>query len=339
MKQFLICLSLLIITSITSAKKLYKYQDEQGIWHYSDQPPKTAQEVVVRQLKVAQKKRVWLEKSGEDRHPEFYVRNGYFGPVEVEVIVQEQVNVYTKPKLPQRFVVQPGVSDKLFEVGGTDPYKAWNYTLKYRYVVGSSLAEHDISSIYIPPVAQGKDYLISQAFDGEFSHKDQQNQYAVDIVMPIGTPVHAARSGTVMEVNNDFFKGGIDNNAYRSRANSIRILHNDGSMGVYAHLALETAEVYPGLHVQAGQLIAYSGNTGFTTGPHLHFVVQVNQNMRLVSVPFKFINERGNLQVPVTGMWLSRLHTRNQTGSNKQSKLNSRLTSSKHNDSFPMSRN
>jgi murein DD-endopeptidase MepM/ murein hydrolase activator NlpD len=64
-------------------------------------------------------------------------------------------------------------------------------------------------------------------------------------------------------------------------SNSIRILHDDGSMAVYAHLQVGRAQVYVGMRVQAGQLIAYSGNTGFSSGPHLHFAVQVNQGMNL----------------------------------------------------------
>ena len=121
--------------------------------------------------------------------------------------------------------------------------------------------------------------------------------------MPINTPVHASRSGVVMEVNNDYYNSGTEQ-TYKSRANSIRILHNDGSMAVYAHLVLERAQVYPGLTVSAGQLIGYSGNTGFSSGPHLHFAVQVNKGMELVSVPFKFMGADEIANEPEIGAWL-----------------------------------
>ena len=121
--------------------------------------------------------------------------------------------------------------------------------------------------------------------------------------MPVDTPIHAARSGVVMEVNNDYYKNGTKK-AYKSRANSIRILHDDGSMAIYAHLALEKAQVYPGLKVSTGQLIGYSGNTGFSTGPHLHFAVQLNKGMELVSIPFNFIGTDGFANEPVEGNWL-----------------------------------
>jgi murein DD-endopeptidase MepM/ murein hydrolase activator NlpD len=52
----------------------------------------------------------------------------------------------------------------------------------------------------------------------------------------------------------------------------------------------DRAQVYPGLKVAAGQLIGYSGNTGLTSGPHLHFAIQINKGMTLVSVTFAFLN-------------------------------------------------
>ena len=121
--------------------------------------------------------------------------------------------------------------------------------------------------------------------------------------MPVNTPIYAARTGIVVEVNNDFFNGGTKQ-AYKTRANSIRILHEDGSMAVYAHLALERAQVYPGLNVSAGQLIGYSGNTGFSSGPHLHFAVQLNQGMELVSIPFQFTTATGSIDKPIAGSFL-----------------------------------
>lgn len=290
-----------------AAKKLYKYQDGQGVWHYTDKPPKTEQPVTVRQLKVASKQQVWLLQSGEERKPQFYIRNDYPGPVEVEVIFSEQENARSTPELPQRFVIEPGQSQTLFEVGGIDQSLSWHYTLKYRYTIGSPLAQYAAGESYLPPIAPNASFQISQAFGGSFSHTDEQNKYAVDIAMPIDTPVYAARAGMVVEVENDFFKGGT-NKAYGAKANSIRILHDDGSMAIYAHLELEKAQVYPGLKVIAGQLIGYSGNTGFSSGPHLHFAVQINKGMALVSTPFKFTTWDGLAEEPIMGAWLKGLN-------------------------------
>jgi len=111
---------------------------------------------------------------------------------------------------------------------------------------------------------------------------------AVDIVMPIGTPVLAARNVTVMDVEEDFNAGGTNKEKYVERANRVVILHDDGTMGVNAHIDLASVTVRPGLQVRAGRQIARSGNTGFSSGPHLHYVVQQNIGMEIISVPFRF---------------------------------------------------
>jgi murein DD-endopeptidase MepM/ murein hydrolase activator NlpD len=74
-------------------------------------------------------------------------------------------------------------------------------------------------------------------------------------------------------------------------------------MAVYAHLKLESVRVTVGQSVNAGQQIAESGNTGFSTGPHLHFVIQRNTGMRVVSVPFKLRHAEGAAE-PVEGQLL-----------------------------------
>ena len=302
-----LCLCLLSIPG--EAKKLYKYQDEKGGWHYTDKAPTAAQsreiKLEVRQLKVATKQLVSLNQVGEKRQPEFVIRNDYFGPIEVEVVFSEQDNVQATPALPRKFVVQPGVSKPLLGLGAIDEFQGWRYALSYRYSLGEPTARHNTQTIYIPPFASYRKFQISQAFNGPFSHTDEQNKYAVDLSMSEGSEVHAARAGVVMSLENDYFKGGIDKQVYKERANSIRILHDDGSMAVYAHLQADRAQVYAGMRVKAGQLIAYSGNTGFSSGPHLHFAVQVNQGMSLVSVPFKFSDSLGKLSQPKAGQWLS----------------------------------
>ncbi len=303
MKVLIIFLILGFASHPSQAKKLYKYKDEQGLWHFSDNKPQTKQPVEIRQLKAAHKRFIWLQKTGNKRAPEYFVINNYRAPVEIEVTLRQAKNVVSNPVLPKRFIIQPGQSDTLFQITGINKYKSWEYSLEYRYILGSPLAApEDVA--YLPPFEKNASFAISQAFDGKFSHTDKQNKYAVDLVMPINTPIHAARGGIVIEVNNDFFQSGTKQ-AYKARANSIRILHEDGTMAVYAHLALERSQVYVGLKVYAGQFIGYSGNTGFSTGPHLHFAVQLNKGMELVSIPFKFEGVDGSIKKPFAGSYLA----------------------------------
>lgn len=304
----LLLLLLLLVATDGNAKKLYQYQDEQGVAHFTDQLPDTPQIVKVRQLKPAPKQRVRLEQTGEKGSPDFYIVNDYPGPIEVEVDWGDHENVVIKPDLPHRFVVGPGKSGILFRARGSPGAQSWRLGLKYPYMIGAPMPDYVSHALYLPPIAAGSRYRITQAFDGEFTHNDGQNRYAVDIMMPIDTPIYAARGGVVFDVDDDYFSHGSEQ-SYATKGNSIRILHDDGSMAVYAHLALEKAQVQTGQKVAAGQRIAYSGNTGMTTGPHLHFAVQVNKGMELVSVPFKFTDAEGRPAEPRLGMWLSGIGT------------------------------
>lgn len=298
-----IFLSLCSFQSI--GKKLYKFQDKQGHWTFTDKPPITEQKVAIEQLDVKNKQRIWLLQSGDKQQPTYYIRNDYAGPVEVEIIFSIVENAYSTPQLPHRFIVQSGQSSNLFQINSINKTKPWRVGFKYSYTIGAPLAEYISTRSYLPPIALGSSFHISQAFGGTFSHTEEYNKYAVDITMPVGTPIHAARAGIVMAVDNDFYKNGIDKK-YLSKANSITILHDDGSMAVYGHLELEKAQVHAGIKVKAGQLIAYSGNTGFSSGPHLHFAIQINKGMKSVSLPFKFINRNGQEEEPVVGGFVSR---------------------------------
>jgi len=101
-----------------------------------------------------------------------------------------------------------------------------------------------------------------------------------------------------MDVEEDFNRAGNDLKEDGDKANHVRILHDDGTMALYAHLDLASVSVGRGARVAAGQAIARSGNTGFSTGPHLHFVIQQNVGMDIRSVPFRFRLAGGGSDVP-----------------------------------------
>lgn len=305
MSRGLILGLLLLLSDSSWAKKLYKYQDQQGIWHFSDRPPVHETQVEVRQLVPATRQFVKLEQTGDKTQPEFLLTNLYAAPIEILVDWASHENVLSTPVLPLRRVIDAGKKLNLFQVSSVTPGLTSSFTLQYQYMIGRPLTDYVSVHPYVPPIANGSRFQITQGFNGQFSHIDAQNRYAVDIMMPEDTPVYAARAGVVVEVNDDFYRSGTEQ-AYANKANSIRILHDDDSMAVYAHLALEKAQVSVGDSVKAGQLIAYSGNTGYTTGPHLHFAVQINRGMELVSVPFQFVDGANRLQQPEVGLWIWR---------------------------------
>ncbi|NND06373.1 MAG: M23 family metallopeptidase [Saprospiraceae bacterium] len=148
--------------------------------------------------------------------------------------------------------------------------KSWKFNYAFASFPGDvSTAHHDDSHIYQLPYATDQIFWISQGYQGVLSH---QGENALDFDMPIGTPVHAARGGVVVDLVEHHDRSCSDESCNQFN-NFLHILHDDGSFAAYAHLQKDGILVDLGEVVAAGDLIAYSGNTGWTTGPHLHFVV------------------------------------------------------------------
>ena len=284
-------------------KKLYKYQDANGAWSFTDRPPATGVPVEISQLAVRDlPAKISIRNRGTPETPVLAAINDYYGPVEVEISAEALKNMRAEPPLPMRAVVP--ARTELTAVTLKPIGMRWSYGYQVRAVLGDPAATHRPEQPYAPPFTPGQRFRISQAFDGGFSHQHPQSRYAVDINLPLGTPVRAARAGTIMEVAGDFFDGGTDPK-YQSRANAVRVLHDDGTMAVYAHLHPDSIQVAPGQRVKRGTWLANSGNTGFSTGPHLHFAIQRNTGMELVSIPFEFAGSNGEGITPVAGMLLT----------------------------------
>ncbi len=288
------------------AEKLYRYRGPAGTLTFTDRPPAGNVSYAVEQVRVGQAPpRVTVENRGSRSQPLLYAVNEYRGPVELELVLEESENLASDPPLPLRVVLPAGGETRLAAFRPLRPDRSWSYRYRYRYTVGDPAAGHAPPGPYRMPFASGSSFRVSQGFQGAYSHNRPHSEFAVDISMPEGTPVMAARGGVVMDMANDYFSGGADLDAFGDRANYIRLLHDDGTMAVYAHLQLESAQVGVGSRVAAGQLLAYSGNTGFSSGPHLHFVIERNRGLETVSVPFLFAGPDGRGMTPEQGLVLS----------------------------------
>jgi len=293
-----------VMTLSASAGDMYKWKDDDGIWHFSSTPPKTSEQFDTVALPADPTPMISLRKLGTEREPEYSFINNIWGPIEVELKLEEAENVFSEPPLPARLVV-PGQSERrLLKIRANNPGEGFSYRMSYHFMIGPPLDQLPAEVDYHPPFPLGMEFPISQGFDNDHTHSEPPNQYAVDIVMPIGTPILAARAGRVM-IMEDKFHGAAQEKRYLDRANQIRILHDDGTMAVYAHLQPKSIRVRKGAKVALGQWIANSGNTGYSSGPHLHFVVQLNAGMSLESLPFRFIAPGDETMTPGQRMMIS----------------------------------
>ncbi|MER5687189.1 M23 family metallopeptidase [Streptomyces sp. NPDC002205] len=127
-------------------------------------------------------------------------------------------------------------------------------------------------------------YTLSASFgnDGSrWAHKHSGQDFAV----PIGTRVEAAHSGVVVKAGPN---GGGDGPAY---GNAIVIKHSNGMYSQYAHLSQINVRI--GQAVQTGEKIALSGNTGNSSGPHLHFEIRHTANYGSAVNPVMFLHKEG----------------------------------------------
>ncbi len=300
----MLCLLICSVAVTAFGGDMYKWQDKDGIWHFSSTPPETNQEFATLEVPVSQKSMVSMRKLGTEREPEYSFFNNTWGPVELAIYLPVAKNVLTEPPLPATFVLAAQSEQRLLRIIAQDPQKGFTYKMSYRTMIGKPLVKLPDRFDYYPPFPLGQQFMISQGFDNDQTHNAPPNQYAVDIVMPIGTPVLAARAGKVIDMEDDFHGAG-QKDRFMARSNQVRILHSDGTMAVYAHLQPNSLRIRQGAMVRTGQWLANSGNTGYSSGPHLHFVIQLNAGMTLESMPFRFYAPNGNTTTPGKQMMIT----------------------------------
>jgi murein DD-endopeptidase MepM/ murein hydrolase activator NlpD len=173
----------------------------------------------------------------------------------------------------------------------------------------AAVPSHQPAGSYDPPLPGSRVYKLPFALGVTFTMCQGHNQgshtengeYAWDFCMPIGTPVLASRGGTVKFVQQQFTDHGVGP-AFADKNNYVVIDHGDGTSALYMHVMHNGVTVKVGQQVNTGDLIAYSGNTGWSAGPHTHFMVMKSSayDYYAPSMPVAFVDVAGD-GVPTDG--------------------------------------
>ena len=189
---------------------------------------------------------------------------------DLTIAVRPQVENVTGENGPQNLRLVRPETRRAFSFA-VPAKKGWKVGWDYDYHPGTEPAAHDDSVVYRLPYESGSAYEVIQGYDGGFTHKNAL-RFAIDWLMPEGTPILAARGGVVAGFWDQSDRGGPDL-ALRGQENFIWIEHDDGTVAHYVHLQKGGVLVDVGQRVEAGDRIALSGNSGYSTRPHLHFHV------------------------------------------------------------------
>lgn len=237
------------------------------------------------------------------------VRNRYMVPVMIHWTMRAFENVEPMSAVEGSALLpaapQPGGAGPLIVLAALqqlDPAQRYRRELYFHARFGDPDARPE-PYVYGLPYPRGRSFSVLQGFHGAFSHRGS-NEYAVDFNCPVATPVVAARPGVVIATHASAQGSGTTPEFLDDkRANFVIVRHADGTLGEYMHLAPSGVEVSPGQTVARGQELALSGNTGFSSTPHLHFQVMTSSDDGLAkrSFPFELAVDASRVMAPALG--------------------------------------
>lgn len=230
------------------------------------------------------------------------VYNAYGCEITASFDWKQLSQVRPEGELPQMVVISGGEALSVCKLQKTGPNPV--YSTDWTWVWGSALAQHQTGVVYQLPFEPGKSFSVAQGPGGTFTHTGE-SYHAVDFDMPVGTPITAARAGLVVDVEGDFRASGLNREA---GGNYILIQHEDDTVAEYFHLKTDGVKVEPGLWVEAGDFLGYSGNTGCSNGPHLHLMVfRAVDGRKRESLPMRFrvAGDRAAIELETGGRYVA----------------------------------
>jgi murein DD-endopeptidase MepM/ murein hydrolase activator NlpD len=284
------------------AQTAYRYRDANGQWVFTDSTASAAGPAgnLITLPREPEPLHVSVDRADTATTTQLVATNHCLCVITLRVSITQSDFADLPVGASYRATLPPGAQQMLAQAHRT-PNTKTDLEFSWKGALGPPGALHRPPRPYRVPFAVGSTFTVSQAYPTRATHVTAESQYAVDFALPDDTPVYAAREGTVINVRHDSFRGA-PLPSLLDQANVIEILHDDGTIAVYAHLHWDSIRVHIGEHVARGEYIANSGNTGFTTGPHLHFAVLRNDGTADVSVPVQFAGIDGAPMTPVTAV-------------------------------------
>jgi len=168
--------------------------------------------------------------------------------------------------------LEPGARETIMLAVPENPQEPMSFKYQTKWVFGRGHQRGEHIGVYRPPFQADLTFETLNSAGEE--HRGARLQHAVDILMPEGTPVMAARSGYVMDVagqvGGDQVTGVAPYYEDLSKLGSyVRIYHDDGTWAEYLHLKPGTVTAKGGQRIEAGTQIAESGASGAANRPHM----------------------------------------------------------------------
>ena len=203
-------------------------------------------------------------------------------------------------------IIAPGETVPVLIVGPDTTPGSWEWYWLWEWYQGTVQFTPVTDEHHIYRLPYDGSYTVSSALKNysPFGAPPENWHMAVDWPMDEGTPILAARAGTVVQLKEDSNINGYTEDV-ADDGNFIEIEHDDGTFSVYYHLEQNGAAVVIGQSVNEGEFIGYSGNTGYSSGPHLHLHVwylDYNAGSPIpVQIPIRFYSQEGYGFLPAPG--------------------------------------
>lgn len=227
---------------------------------------------------------IYYEKIALGYH--IYADNNEYCPISAQIDFN-LTNVKPQDSTDGFFIIPPN-SKKLLLTTLKIAERGKPYGFAYEFAVNYGnikQTEYDSDFAYYLPFNKNTSHTIAQGYQGTASHS---NLNALDFTMPIGTEITAIRDGVVIKVVEHHNKTCTQPECKKLN-NLVLIYQSDGTFAEYDHIKQNGVIVEVGDQVKQGQHIAYSGNVGYSTGPHLHIMVYLQRLDTIETLETKFL--------------------------------------------------